>query len=777
MKRGFKRTLIASLALSMTLSMCACGGKTEGENNSDGSNTSVEKLATSYETAEFLYVPEYFTMGEDANFYNAKILGDTVYYPSFSWDEETYETSVCIMAFSLTDKSSVTIPVELGEDEYFNTFDIDEEGNLYLISEIYQFDEATYESDEQYFFVKKDKDGNDLIHKEITDNLRKDDISYLQNIVCDDKGQSYVRTESSICLIDAEGNYCGLVNFNGQNPDWIDGMCKGTDGRVYIGYNSYNAEISKRYFVPIEFEKKTVGESIDFPSVYNSKIVAGTDGTYYYSDGTALNKFNPATGEKEQILTWSDSDIVGDYVEAYAVCENGDVIALVSDWENDSNDAVILKKTEAAKVQKKINLTLLTLYDDSTVTRQCIQFNKLSDKYHVSVVSFIDVNDEWTDNTFIDGMNAMNNYLISGKSADIINLEYGKVSTLAAKGVFEDLTPFLEQSSQLNREDFLENILEDYTYDGKLIGIPRTFYIEVIVGAGKDLGNRTGWTIDEMMAYCDQYPKAKIFEYGTKESTLETLMAYSGTSFVDWDNGKANFNNDEFKKILQFSNRFLTEKEMNEAYDNESSAPSLIQRGELLFDRAYISSFEDIQVYYEIFEGNPAFIGYPTSDGRPGISVNAYGTFAISSKSENIEGAWDFVECALQTNQGNLDWGFSTNKKILEKQRKNATKVEYVLDENGDPYLDEDGNPVINGGGGGFSYIDGWSFTYHVTTEEEANQVMELLELSTQTVELDEDIYKIITEEAGSYFSGQKSVDEVVEVIQRRVQLFMDEKM
>lgn len=39
----------------------------------------------------------------------------------------------------------------------------------------------------------------------------------------------------------------------------------------------------------------------------------------------------------------------------------------------------------------------------------------------------------------------------------------------------------------------------------------------------------------------------------------------------------------------------------------------------------------------------------------------------------------------------------------------------------------------------------------------------------------DDEIIKIINEEAGAYYSGQKGIDEVVSVIQNRIKLYVDE--
>ena len=63
------------------------------------------------------------------------------------------------------------------------------------------------------------------------------------------------------------------------------------------------------------------------------------------------------------------------------------------------------------------------------------------------------------------------------------------MSQLSSKGVFEDLEGYLEESSVLKLSDFLENVVEAYTYDDKLIGIPSSFTLQTLVGHKSKIGD------------------------------------------------------------------------------------------------------------------------------------------------------------------------------------------------------------------------------------------------------------------------------------------------
>ena len=112
-------------------------------------------------------------------------------------------------------------------------------------------------------------------------------------------------------------------------------------------------------------------------------------------------------------------------------------------------------------------------------------------------------------------------------------------------------------------------------------------------------------------------------------------------------------------------------------------------------------------------------------------------------------------------------------KSEVEKQIAKAQKVEYVTDENGDYVLDDNGEKIIQGAGS-IGYDD-WEYTYHPVTDEEADIYRTLLNTAKVAKVADNKIYEIISEEAGAYFSGQKSPEEVASIIQSRVNIYIQE--
>ena len=105
-----------------------------------------------------------------------------------------------------------------------------------------------------------------------------------------------------------------------------------------------------------------------------------------------------------------------------------------------------------------------------------------------------------------------------------------------------------------------------------------------------------------------------------------------------------------------------------------------------------------------------------------------------------------------------------------------AVTPDYVTDENGEIVMDENGEPIISSGASSTEFEDGWSYTYRMPTQEEVDKVMELMNVAEPVFyNGDDEISKIINEEAEAFFKGQKSVDEVAGIIQNRIHNYVGE--
>ena len=330
----------------------------------------------------------------------------------------------------------------------------------------------------------------------------------------------------------------------------------------------------------------------------------------------------------------------------------------------------------------------------------------------------------------------------------------------------EDLNPYLEADADLKREDLFESVLEAYSIDGKLYCIPNNFYVMTVMGKASEVGDTPGWTLDELMALMDSKPEGtEVLEYATKELILQLSMIYNFDSYIDWETGECSFNGEEFIKVLEFADRFVSEEDYSYSEDGPST-PSKIQDGTLMLMNTTISSVQEYQMYSAMFGEPITMIGYPSSEGN-GSGISGANTFAVNARSANKEAAWEFIKYLLSEEYyaDNNIWGFPTVISEYDKVNAEYMKAEY--------YEDENGNQVeMSKGSWGW---DDFNVELYAATEEEVAAITELINQCDCSYNYDTQLVQIITEEAAPFFEGQKTAQEVADIIQSRVKMYVNE--
>lgn len=726
---------------------------------------------------EWIYVPEFVAIeGDNVSYYNMQLSGNDVYYSSWEWDDAAQRGYNNFCKYSVTEGAAETIPLawpDGGVNTNINEFVIGTDGSIYLI---------TYDSvpvpdsdgmyDSRQLLYKFDPQGAVAYSENLTNRLKEETDTgnvYVRTMAVDGQGRCYICLEDSIMLYDAQGAYQGKITLADMSNGWVNGMGRGRDGKVYVnvyGRGSDNGG-SGYSLTELDFDGKKMGASYEnFPGGNNNSLAPGIEKDFLVYDNSTVYEYDLQTQTKEEIFDWLDSDINGSTVSVCGALEDGRLVAIYQDWESNDNGIAVLTKMKGSEVTQKETILIGTIYGGSDLQAAAVKFNKGSDKYHISIKEYMP--DEYDDyrNAMNDALTNMNNDITSKNGPDIIDLYGVNISQLAAKGVFEDLAPYLEKSTVLNRSDLVEKALEAYTYQGVLVSIPNTFNIMTVAGSSKDLEGKKGWTVNDLIAYADANPGKALFDRVTKAEFMEYLMIYNESEFIDWTTGECKFDTDEFKSMLTFVNRFPDEVDWR---SDDASTPTKIQNGDVLLDTVGISDFDSIQIPIEEFEGQMTCIGFPTVSGEGGHAIITNQSYGVAAKSGNKDGAWAFIESVLtQEDKGNYWNGFPVVKSKLDAMIAKATEVEY--------YVDENGEQVAISGGGGIGYQDGWSYEYHTTTQEEVDIVMALIEESRPvSLSFGSKIVSIINEEAEAFYKGQKSVDEVASVIQSRIKIYVGE--
>lgn len=739
-----KRLIALFLCLMLTLCFSACG-KNETDDESDESEMQNHP--------SLIYVPEDLKFEDDADYLlsNVQFVGDKLYYRANLpvEDEETGAVmyDAVLRCHSLVQNTVTEVSMSGGE------WSIGEDGSLYTVVTEWNGSENGRSGHIDRFLVHRDVSGEELFRQDITELFSGDEYIRLR-IAIDAKGRSYLLTETGMYLFDESGNPRGTVKTEPEvNDIYFCSFSRSSDGKVFL--SDGNTTGGRTTLYEVDFEAGKLGaEYSDFPSVGRNPS-CDADGNMLTFDNTAVYRYNLKDQKKETVFEWSDSGIDVSFVTAVGALSNGSIAVVYHDWESMDGGVVLMtgvSADEMPQVEKK-DIVIGCVSLDQGLQSAVAKFNKSSDSYHISVKNYGDGTDEE------DALTRLQADIVSGNGPDILHLS-GMWQTwpeLAEKGAFEDLMPYLEQGSVLNREELLEGVINAYTYDGKLVAIPSVFTLSTYFGKPAVVGEEMGWTIDDVIALTEAHPEAELGDrigFCSNIGIMRFCLQYSMDSFIDWERGTCDFDGDKFKELLEFANRF---DDFEYAPDN--SLPSERERvisGELLLCFASFYEFKLVQ-RYETLQGLMVAIGQPTPDGRPICHLSGSDPLAISSKSDVKEGAWAFIEYYVTTERSTGWTGFPSTRTLLDKM------------------IEKEKEPMMQTTVG---FSDGSSYTYQPPTQEEIDMIMNLIQFaSIYNADNQQILEEIIIEEVEAYFSGQKSVDEVADIIQRRVGIYVSEHM
>lgn len=736
--------------------LAACGDQREPAQ--DG-------LQEQEELSEYVYVADYADIGGETP------AGTVFYHDGYLYWEEydmegVLELGVKLFRSQLSDQTIdqtvEEIPIALEEDWLIYDFIPADDGNLYCL--MLETTMGQTFGGANYYFLKYDYEGNELYRIALAEYMEKDAAGF--DTAVDREGHAYIYTyaECRLLLFDENGDYYGSM----EPENYLSELICDSVGRIWYLWTDSKGSNRFQTMAVINYEEKTLGEVCsDIPL---GLIMGGSktrqDSLFIKVPTGSLYEYDRSSQQSVEVLQWQCSDINGNNVEQIEELADGRLLAIVIQRDfTGKRDIAFLTKTKRDQIVPKEELVIGVMDPDISFEDQIREFNKQSSKYRIVIRDYFDNGD--TFDAIAVGRENLQMDITTGNEPDIYYLPEGllyPIEPYAAMGLFEDLGPYLDRSENYDREDFVESVLKNNTYAGILISIPPTFRIDTLVGPTSLVGRRSGWTLEEFGALMDAYPEAWPVCYKDRYDMLRILMGLNQDAFIDWDTGECRFDSEEFIQLLECIKKFRSW-----GYDN--SFEEAVKENKVLLDIAYLITLYRFDDLMQTFGGEElTFIGYPTLDGSPCHRFYGVGC-AISSRSEHKEAAWEFLEYLLDHAEPDyFGQGLLSEKARLEQQIREALSDPFETDENGEILLDENGEPVrrvvkdsIFGG------------QYYVPLPEAEELIWELVSSARCIADNNNTVMNIIEEEIGAYYTGQKTAEKVAEVIQGRIQVYVNE--
>ena len=590
------------------------------------------------------------------------------------------------------------------------------------------------------------------------------------NIAKDPDGNLIVVMEMTLQAIAPDGS----IAWSMQLDNYVNSMVTLADGSVAVMlFGDKGPELR-----PIDFEKKELGESFPIPDSAWTLFPGDENYDFYYTSGMFLYGFKLGEAEPVPVLNWMSCDINGDSVasQALKISSDGSIMGITTDYSGGSIDTQLftLTRVPADSLPKKQILTVAQLeYNpDYQLTNRMVRFNRTHDNVRLEYLDYSQYN---TENDYSAGITKFNTEVMAGNLPDIIPTNQIAYRQIASKGLLEDLYPYLDKDPELKREDFFPNLLSALEVNGGLYQVVSGFSVETLCGAASIVGDTPGWTYDDFNAALEKMPEGctPLEPYVTRDQVMSSLLYADMDSFVDWTTGKVNFESDNFKQLLQFVKQFPAEYNWDE-HDNSESTQDLLRQGRQMLTQTYLYGLDSILWNGANFGGKATYIGWPTSSGVGSIMRFENG-FAMSRNCADKDAAWEFFRSMLtesgQTNQYNSP----SNRNVFNKQLEDFMTPRYRKDADGNILLDENGEKIEESRGG---WIDDSGVEHHIyaMTQEQADEVLSIIETCTKVASYDTSIYDIVNEQAQAFFADQKSVDEVARLIQSKANIYVNEQ-
>lgn len=610
--------------------------------------------------------------------------------------------------------------------------------------------------------------------------------SELEGFLPLDGGRYLIAAGTGAALINAEGETEKL--FNDSNPaesSYTSGFCQTADGRIFMIYTNMTWD-DKLYIwneetvlIEIDIENGSLGRRYNIQG--KGTFLNGTDKyDLLISRESGLVGLDLETEKTEIILDWIKSGIdKGSIRGDISILPDGRILFQNMAYKRKSNGAdfsydnmyiSVLTEIPPEELPDRKLIKLFALNLDDLIRSQMLEFNKNNPEYEIELTSYAD---------YEDGLEKMNADMIAGNVPDVLVLGKDGIGydiladSYISKGLLANLYDFMDGDPNFRREDFLENYLKAHEVDGKLYEIAPAFSINTYAAKTSRVGEKEGWTMEEFSAVTEEMTGEEIYGSGryTSDWILNEFLFNCSDSYIDRSKGKCRFDSEEFISVLKFCNKFPSEQPEEGPYNDEIY--SRLRDDRQLLDFAIAGTPNYIRTEEKgIFGEAVTYKGYPCSVGNGSSFNDAWGIkFAISSKTPVPEGAWRFVKSFLSEEYQKNMYSEAQSGAIpirltaIEKRFENEQKPLEYTDGNGDIHVEE-GNWFFFGS----SRID---MGYPDAADSE--RTMKYIKSITTVQRKDKYVSKIVQEEAGAYFAGQKSAEEVAETIQNRVQNYIDE--
>lgn len=474
-------------------------------------------------------------------------------------------------------------------------------------------------------------------------------------------------------------------------------------------------------------------------------VTEGENGSFYGTDTKGIWKAAADT-EPMQICSFFENGYILDEVQAIRVLDEDRMELLVR--LDGSRALLYMVKQEGVQAEKEE--IVLALGDENPLLMDYVsKFNRRSETYRVTV-RLHEANE--TGQEFIDKLQME---LAAGRGPDLLMNGQIDAADMARNGYLQELTDIFDDG-----DGFWAAAMECGKIDGVTYGIPYAGQLFFSTYSQKLTGGRESWTIREFMQAV-KASDAEILQYGLSGADIVFyygLLDNENAELIDWANGESHLTEDLFLEILAFAYRYADRGQIPQEEVGEA-----LREGRIAAVGSVCLELSELNYREACFEGEPANIGFPRSEGN-GIYVTPNMLF-VNAGSKGKDGAYEFLRF-LVSEEG--------QRRYVERNRSGGgvslmpIRLD-ILDEMTAQEMRKAGETTARSATGVLFVKDGF-------TQEQKERFDRLLEKAEPGNWHAAEIMSIVYEELEPYFAGQRTAAEAAANLDNRVQLYLDER-
>lgn len=693
---------------------------------------------------------------------------DMMVEPEIDYTEEEYHFNMSLnfgrAEFGTTDLTTTTIT--LPQDEYSVKVLLDSNlGNYVIISE---YGEEDYSDPDnyiyrQYYYVNTYSADGTLLSREVLP-MDEEIVNWygINDIVMDSEGNFLVSSEYIISIFNSSLQQTAMIEVN--ENQWISDLFVTDEGIPYIYTYTEGMDVYEQNIYMVDVLQGRLGEKTEVPEEFPGGVRTGTGHDIYYSNDKGIYVYDMDTKENVMILNYVDSDIDYSYFNYFVPVDDTHIVALITSPDSWEAQISFLEKVPPEEVEEKTIITLGMVYTDYEIQSKVIAFNKTSDQYRIRLIEYYQYNNESDWNA---GMKVFSNDILTSNAPDIIVIDSSMpLDSFMEKGVLLNLNSYIEKDPDISKEDMAPNILALGSKGEDTYILTASYMVSTMLMKESLVPNGQTLTLSELKQIEAQNGNIKAFTEVTRDDIIRYAMEMNYAEFLDLETGKCEFNTPAFYELLEYAKEYPEEidwENMDDSYWEDYQY--IFRENKALLQYTNVGSMNYI-AYTEqgTFGEKLAFVGFPGTQGITGV-IYPYTQMAISADCDNPDAAWAFMrQFYTYDAQKDIGYGIPVNLDAMDDVFQKAQQRPYWIDDNGNKVEYDD-----------IYWIDNQEIIINPLTAERAEEIKEYVLSVDEIYYYDSSIIDIIIEEASPFFAGQKTAEQAADIIQSRIQIYVNE--